>query len=137
MVANRILPVPTATSAPFWEGLRAHEIHIQQCADCGHWVFYPRSNCSACLSDRLECRVVSGAGAVYTFSIARVPTLVEFKAETPQLLVVVELDEGIRVNSVLVDVAPEDIRVGMRVRPVFVDVPDSEATLLHFAPAEA
>ncbi len=49
------LPVPTATSQPFWEALTRHEVHIQQCAACRAWVYYPRAFCPRCLSPELEC----------------------------------------------------------------------------------
>jgi uncharacterized OB-fold protein len=134
-MAAKPLPVPTATSAPFWEGLRLHEVRLQHCVDCDGWVFYPRSNCSHCLSQDLIWQVVSGRGKLYTFTIARVPTLAEFKADMPQLLAVVELKEGVRINTVLEGIAPEDIRVGMPVVPQFVDIEGEPVTLLHFTPA--
>ena len=71
---------------------------------------------------------------VYTFSISRVPTLAEFADEVPQLLAVIELAEGVRINSLLVGVEPETVWVGMSVRPVFVDIADQEVTLLRFTP---
>ena len=54
----------------------------------------------------------------------------------PQLLAVVEWDVGPRVSTELVDVEPEDIRIGMRVTPVFCDVPDAGITLLRYRPAD-
>jgi uncharacterized OB-fold protein len=132
---DRLLPQATATSAPFWDGLRREEIRVQQCADCGNFVFYPRSNCSHCLSDRLEWRRVSGRGTVHSFSISRVPTLIEFRDRVPQLLAVIELTEGVRINSVLVGTPPEDIAIGMSVEPVFAHGAEGEPTLLHFTPA--
>jgi len=52
----------------------------------------------------------------------------------PQHLAVVELEEGVRVTSTLVNVADEDICIGMPLKPVFDRVSD-EATLLRFEPA--
>jgi uncharacterized OB-fold protein len=110
-------------------------VQIQQCDSCGSWVFYPRALCPRCLSSDLAWTRVSGEGEVYTFTRTRVPTLPEFAAEMPQLLAVIQLAEGVRMNSVLVDVDPDAIKVGMKVRPVFVDVEGADRTLLHFAPA--
>ncbi|MEQ8485132.1 MAG: Zn-ribbon domain-containing OB-fold protein [Pseudomonadales bacterium] len=129
------MPHPTPVSRPFWDGLMAGRVMIQRCGDCDAWVFYPRSRCHHCLSDRLDWRQVSGAGTLYTFTIARQPTAPFFADEVPQRLAVVELDEGVRLTSTLVDVADEDVRVGMRLRPVFDRVAD-EVTLLRFAPAD-
>ena len=69
------------------------------------------------------------------------PGLISLHAETTlgdgaiQLLAVVEWDVGPRVSTELVDVKPGDIRIGMRVAPVFCDVPGAGITLLRYRPA--
>lgn len=129
------LPVPTPTSQPFWDGLRKHEVHIQRCTACGNYIFYPRSNCPFCLSPELEWKQVSGNGTLYTFTIARRPTAPPFADEVPQKLAVVELDEGPRLTSTLVNLPEDQIKIGMRLKPVFDDLPDAEITLLRYEPA--
>ena len=106
---------------------------LQQCADCGSWVFYPRSHCSHCLSPNLTWKTVSGEGEVYSFTIARSPTAPQFAGEEPQYIAVIELNEGIRLNSVLTEVNEADIKVGMKVVPAFHR--EGDATLLYFKPA--
>lgn len=128
---NKPLPQPTPISAPFWEGLKAHRVCLQQCEDCGHWIFFPRAHCSSCASPNLAWREVSGEGTVYTYTITRVPTLPEFTDEMPQKLAVVQLDEGPHINTTLVGVDEDGIKVGMRVRPVFDERP-GEVTLLRY-----
>jgi len=130
---NKPLPQPTDASRPFWEGLKAHRVQIQQCGDCAHWLFFPREHCPACASHRLAWREISGQGTLYTFTVARVPTLPEFTDELPQLLAVVQLDEGPHLNTTLVGVAPEAVKIGQRVTPVFDDRPGS-TTLLRYTP---
>ncbi len=132
---NKPLPQPTPISAPFWDGLKAHEVRIQQC-DHGHWLFFPRTHCPTCGSRQLSWKVVSGEGTLYTFTVARVPTLPEFSDEMPQLLAVVELEQGVHINTTMVGVQPEDLRVGQRVRPVFDERPGS-VTLLRYTPVES
>lgn len=131
---NKPLPRPTAASQPFWDGLRRHQVRLQQCEDCGQWIFYPRLHCPQCASRRLAWRDVSGEGTLYTFTVARVATLPEFSDELPQLLAVVALDEGPHLNTTLVGVEPDELRVGLRLRPVFDDRPVS-FTLLRYTPA--
>jgi uncharacterized OB-fold protein len=128
------LPIPTPTTAPFWEGLNAGIVRIQRCTSCNAWVFYPRHRCPHCLSDALSWQDVSGRGTLYTFTIARQPTSPHFAGEVPQLLAVVELDEGVRLTTTLVDIAPEAIEVGMKVKPYFDRVAD-DVTLLRYRPA--
>jgi uncharacterized OB-fold protein len=77
---------------------------------------------------------VSGAGVVYSFSIARQATAPPFADEVPQIITIVELPEGVRLSTTLVDVDPDDVRVGMEVVPVFEHGID-EVTLLRYRPA--
>ncbi|MBI2761684.1 MAG: Zn-ribbon domain-containing OB-fold protein [Chloroflexi bacterium] len=133
--ATKPMPVPTPTSQPYWDGLRAHELRMQRCRACRKIVFYPRSNCSFCLSSDLAWEKVSGDGTVYTFTIARRATAPQFEDEVPQKIAVVELDVGPRITTTLVNVAPEAVKIGMRVKPVFDDVSGADVTLLRYAPA--
>ncbi len=129
------LPVPTPTSKPFWDGLKERKIRMQRCAGCQKLVFYPRSNCPSCLGDDLSWTDVPGAGTLYTFTIARRPTAPQFQDETPQKIAIVELDAGPRLTTTLVNVEESEIKVGMRLRPVFEDVAGTDLTLLRFEPA--
>jgi uncharacterized OB-fold protein len=85
------------------------------------------------LSDLLIWREVSGQGVLYTYTLARQPTAPHFADETPQQLAVVELDEGVRMTSTLVNVEPSDIFIGMRLQPYFDQVTD-DVTLLRYQP---
>jgi hypothetical protein len=132
-------PEPTPVSQPFWDALREERVELQHCDDCGRWVYYPRSRCPACLSDRLTWTPVAGNGTVYTFTVAEQPTAPPFADEVPQLLAIVELAEGVRMSTTLVDVDRGAIRIGMPVAPVFDhgDATDDHGgiTLLRFRSA--
>jgi uncharacterized OB-fold protein len=130
------LPQATPTTQPFWEGLRKGVVRLQRCRDCQRWVFYPRSNCPGCLSPELDWQDVSGEGHLHTFTITRAPTAAFFADEVPQKLAVIELLEGVRLTSTLVDVAEEAIEIGMRVVPVFEPTDGGEGVLLRYRPAD-
>jgi hypothetical protein len=130
------LPLATPTSRPFWDGLRRGEVRLQRCRACETWIFYPRSNCPACLSRDLEWRTVAGTGFVHTYTIARTPTAAFFADEVPQKLAIIELDEGVRLNSTLVDVSEDEIEIGMRVKPVFEPTKGGESVLLRYTSAD-
>jgi uncharacterized OB-fold protein len=130
---QRPQPRPTPTSEPFWTGLAAQQVRLQQCDDCAGWVYYPRSHCPHCLSPNLTWQDISGEGTLYSFTVAQQPTAPQFVGEEPQLIGVVELKEGVRLNTVMVNVSPEDLKVGMRVKPVFFQLADT--TLLYFEPS--
>jgi acyl dehydratase/uncharacterized OB-fold protein len=132
---NKPLPRPTPLSQPFWDGLKVHELRIQRCEPSGHAVFFPRSHCPHCGSRQLRWEAASGRATLYTYTVARVPTLPEFTDEMPQLLAVVALDEGPHLNTTIVGVHPADLRVGMRLRAVFDDRPGA-VTLLRFTSEE-
>lgn len=131
----RPLPTPIDRTQPFWDGLRERKVRIQYSPSSDTWVFYPRSHAPLTLADDLEWRDISGEGTLYTYTIARRPTAPDFAGEEPQIIAVVELDEGPRLTSTLVNVEEDAISVGMRVRPVFEDVPETETTLLRYEPA--
>ena len=129
---DKPLPVPTPVSQPYWDALREHKVRIQYSPSADRWVFYPRILAPGTLADDLEWREISGMGTLYTFTVARYPTAPPWADDVPQLLAVIELDEGPRLTSELVNSTPENIEVGARVRPVFCDVPDASITLLRY-----
>jgi len=132
---DKPLPVPTPVSRPYWDALREHKVRIQYSLSSNRWVFYPRLLAPGTLADDLEWREISGMGTLYTFTVARYPTAPPWASDVPQLLAVVELDEGPRLTSELVNVAHENIEIGARVRPVFCDIPGADVTLLKYEPA--
>jgi uncharacterized OB-fold protein len=131
------IPVPTPESRPFWEAARRHELLLQRCRPCGQWLFYPRAACPHCLSAELEWQRVSGRGTVHTFTVAHRGQK-GFPLGSPYVIAMIELDEGVRLMSNLVGVAPDpaQIRIGMPVEVVFEDV-SPEIALPRFRPRGA
>jgi uncharacterized protein len=127
-------PQPTPVSQPFWDALRQNRVDLQRCDECGAWVHYPRSRCVRCLSPRLSWHTVEGDGTVYSLSIARQATAPQFADEVPQIIAIVELPEGVRLTTTLVEVDPADVHIGLAVSPVF-DHGDDGLTLLRYRPA--
>ncbi len=132
MSNNKPMPIPTEISAPFWEGLKAERLLIQQCDDCNHWVFYPRRHCPACFAHALTWREVSGAATLYSYTVTRIATLPDFADEMPQLLAVIELEQGVRINSNLVGLDEIEVKIGMPLQPVFAEVDAKGTRLLRF-----
>lgn len=132
---TRPLPVPTPTSAPFWDGLRRHEVWVQFSPSLDAYVFYPRVLAPGTLADDLQWRRISGAGTLISFAVAQRPVAPQFADAVPHLLGVVQWDEGPRLATELVGVDAAALRVGMAVSPVFADHPDADITLLHYTAA--
>jgi uncharacterized protein len=126
------LPKPSPTSRPFWEAARRHELRLQHCGACNHYVYYPRDRCPYCMADKLEWRDASGRGKVHSYTVVRRASTRSF-ADGPYVLAIVELDEGPRLTTNVV-AAPENVKVGMPVTVYFDDV-TPEHTLVKFKPA--
>jgi len=116
------LPQVTPEMKPFWDAARRHELVVQRCTGCGTHRFPARDICSRCLSRDAAWIPVSGRGSVFSWAIMHQVYHPGFAAEVPYAVVVIELDEGARLVSNLVDCAPADIRAGMPVEVVFDDV---------------
>jgi uncharacterized OB-fold protein len=129
------LPEATPVSRPFWQALTEHRILVQYSPSLGRYVFYPRTLAPGTLADALEWREIDGAGSLYTFTVTERPTGPPWADAVPQLLAVVQWDIGPRISTELVDATPVDVRIGMRVAPVYCDVPGTGVTLLRYRPA--
>lgn len=129
------VPRPTAISKPFWDGLRDQRIVVPRCDNCACWVFYPRRHCPYCCSQRLTWTAISGQATLCSYTLARVPTLAGLAQTAPQNLAIVTLAEGFNMNSALVGLEPEAMRIGMELRPVFDVIDQTGATRLLFTAA--
>jgi uncharacterized OB-fold protein len=115
-VSDRFEPPVTEVSMPFWDATREKRIKLQRCSDCGAWVWYPRSACTACLGKDLRWTEVSGDGSVYAVSVHHRPGVAEMKERVPYAVALVELREGVRMLTNIVGCDPESVRTGQRVR---------------------
>jgi uncharacterized OB-fold protein len=132
-VIEKPLPRPTEDSAPYWEAARRGELRMQQCCDCGHVRFPPALVCGRCLSEHAEWVKLSGRGKVYSWIVVHQSQYPAFNADTPYNVTIVELDEGPRLHTNLVDCANDQIFIDMPVEVVFAKVND-EVTLPKFRP---
>ena len=92
---------------PFWDALAQHRIVIQYSPSSQAYVFYPRVRAPRTLADDLEWREISGMGTLYSFTVARRPVSPHFADAVPQLLAIVEWDEGPRFSTEMVNVEPD------------------------------
>ena len=118
---DRPLPEPNSETAFFWEAAQKGELHILRCNACGTYVHLPRPACRNCQSTDLAPARVSGRGVVHSFTVTHFP-LPGF--EPPFAVALIELEEGVRLASNVVDVPPEEMAVGIPVEVTFVKVAD-------------
>jgi uncharacterized OB-fold protein len=128
------LPHLDEENRPFWEALQRHELYVQRCRDCGDLRFHPRAQCTQCLSPRTEWVKSSGRGKVYTFTATYQNQAPGWRESLPYIMSWVELDEGVKMLTNLIDCRPEDVKIGMPVEVVYEDV-TPQVTLAKFRPA--
>jgi uncharacterized OB-fold protein len=127
------LPRPSAESKPYWDAAREHRLVVQKCNACGEFWFPPSQRCAHCLSDHHAWTEVKGTGKVFSFVTYQRLYHKGWDGEVPYVVAVIELDEGPRMLSTVVGVAPEKVACDMAVKVVFDDV-TADATLPKFTP---
>ena len=132
MIARELpLPQPTRDNVEFYEAARRGELRFQKCSGCGRFRHYPRPVCPDCFSRAFAWERSTGRGEVYTWTIARGPTLPAFESKLPYNVVDVLMDEGVHFVSEILDCPPEEIRAGMPVVATFVPA-SNDVTLVKF-----
>jgi len=134
-MSARPIPPMTELSRPYWDAARKGELVVQQCIACDHRPFPPRAHCPECGSSELVWRSVSGRATVYSFTVAQRPPHPVFAEQCPLVVAVVELEEGPRMISNIVDCNPDQLGVGMAVQVTFEPIDDSDVVLPVFSPA--
>jgi uncharacterized OB-fold protein len=131
------LPQPDPITKPYWDSLKSHAMRLQRCGSCGRFVFFPRALCPFCFSDALTWTPVSGRGVVHAFTVPHRHPSPAFQPDLPYVVALVELEEGPRLMTNLIDVPPDpaQIAVGMPVEVVYDDV-TPEVTLPKFRPLQ-
>ncbi len=116
---------PTAT---YFRHLAEGRFMIQRSPSTGEWVFYPRMIAPRTGATDLEWTAPSGLGTVYATTVKRVkPPAADVN------IAIVELDEGPRMMTHVQGIAPDAVRIGMRVRATIVEGPD-DGRILVFQP---
>ncbi len=98
--------------AVFRAHLKDGRFMIQKCGHCGAFVFYPRVLCTGCGASDLAWQAADGGGTVYS------TTVVRRKADRggDYNVAIVELKEGPRLMSRVIDMPPTEVAIGMPVR---------------------
>jgi uncharacterized OB-fold protein len=130
------LPTPDNESQPFWDATREHRLVIKRCAACGRAHFYPRPFCPHCWSEQVHWEDASGRATLYTYSVVHVNDLPPFNERVPYVAAIVDLEEGPRAMTNVVECDVADLRVGMSLEATFQPISD-EVTIPVFRPAGA
>lgn len=128
------VPVRTEENAPYWDSAKAHALKMQRCRAC-ELMRYPCARfCPRCLSEAAEWQELSGHGTLYSFIVVHQRYDPSFAEDLPYNVAIIELEEGPRLVSNVVDCANAELRIGMPVQLTYDDVTE-EFTLPKFRPA--
>ena len=129
------LPIPVADEAsePFFAGAKEHKLMLQRCTQCGRHRLPGRERCADCWSTESEWAQASGRGKLYTFGVMHQQYHPAFAEVTPYNYAIVELEEGPRLVTNIVDCPSDELRTDMPVEAVF-DAVSEETTLARFRP---
>jgi uncharacterized OB-fold protein len=100
---------------PFWDATREQRFLLPRCSECDAAIWYPRATCPQCLGDAIEWRIDGGDGTVYAASVHSKPGPGREAEDGPYVVVLVDLDAGVRMMSNVVGCPPDDVHAGMRV----------------------
>lgn len=128
------VPMPNVNedTIDYWKLLKdTKQLHVQKCRNCGTYSHPPRPVCHNCRKFELEWVPVTGNGVIYSYVVYHRSVHPVF--EVPYDVVLVELEEGVRIISNMVNCKPDDIYIGMPVELVVEDI-DENLALPKFKP---
>jgi hypothetical protein len=127
----RPLPQLEGFAKDFYEHCKRRELHFQRCGGCGAWRHVPREMCSECGSWSWEWARSSGRGRVFSWTVVARALHPAFQDACPYAPAVIEMEEGVRILSQVVDCAPDALEIDMPVEVVFTDETE-DVTLPRF-----
>ena len=128
------LPTPEPETQPFWDAARDGKLLIKRCGACTKPHFYPRPFCPFCWSADVEWEEASGGATLYTWSVVHRNDLPPFPERVPYVAAVVDLDEGPRMMTNVVECDHDALKIGMPLQVTFERRTD-DVTVPVFRPA--
>jgi len=125
---------PTPETQHFWDGTKAGELRLQRCDACSHVYFPPRPFCPSCASRKVS--VFKASGKAKTLQLRHQPSACGAGFTPPYAIAVVELDEGVRMMSNIVDCPQTRKRSNSTCGSRCVRKLDDNITLPQFRPAK-
>ena len=122
MAATRIKPPMGPDNAWWWDMAAEGKLGIQRCTSCGALRHPPRPMCGECGSMEWQAIESSGRGTIASFTVLTHPQFPGYNY--PLIIILVDLEEGTRLTSELVDCAPEAVDFGLAVEMVIHEDPD-------------
>ena len=122
MMATPLRPSMSPDTEFFWNGLRERRLLIQRCSSCGILRHPPRPMCPHCLSIEWDTIESTGRGTVHSFVMPQHPQFPFM--DYPYIVALIDLAEGVRLVSNLIDIEPENAWIDMPVEVSFTEFDD-------------
>jgi uncharacterized OB-fold protein len=119
MVEQPWIPEPTEDTRPFFDGAREGKLRLQVCDDCGTWMFPLATICCECGGMHLSWRDASGHGTLYAHARLQRAYHPRHKDRLPLVLAQVDIAEGLRLMTNLIDADPAEVITGAAVELAF------------------
>ena len=103
----------------FWDHCSQRKLCFQRCNDCQRWRHPPRHMCASCGSLEWGWLESSGRGRIFSWSLTHRAPHPSLAGSVPYASVIVELEEGVRLVSVVRDLEPGALRLDLPVRVAF------------------
>ncbi|MFK4252487.1 Zn-ribbon domain-containing OB-fold protein [Streptomyces angustmyceticus] len=109
------LPEVDAFTRPYWDAAAEGRLLVRRCRaeGCGVAHHYPREFCPRCWSEDVGWEQAGGRAALYTWSVVHRNDLPPFGGRVPYIAAVVDLAEGPRMMTEIVDCPESELRIGM------------------------
>jgi uncharacterized OB-fold protein len=133
LVYNKPLPIPNQDTKPFWDACAHHELIFQKCIDCNYTRWPPSYICSACHSFNYRWIKSKGRGKIYAFVVYHKAFHPSFEEDLPYITAVVELEEGPRILTNIIECDLSEIECETQVELVW-DRVTGEFSLPKFKP---
>jgi uncharacterized OB-fold protein len=139
MIGEQVLPAPAPFVNPevkqFWDATADGRLLLPRCQDCQAVIWFPRPFCPECASTNIDWFQASGRGTVYSYTVNRrgQADMPDYRNAGVYVLAYVELEEGPRVMTNIVDCDPDSVQIGQQVEVVFHDTGQGTA-LPRFRP---
>lgn len=133
-VLGRPAPRITPQTAAYWKAASEGRLLLGTCGDCGKLCHPPQSVCPFCWSSNVGTRAAGGMGKVNAFTIVHQTAVPAFRDRIPYVVAYVELEEGLFVNSNIINCDPHAVKIGMPLKATFERLNDDAGATL-FEPA--
>lgn len=121
---SRMMMGTSPHAEPFWKATEDKKLVLQYSPESERYYHYPREPIVVSpKTGAVEWREAKGLGEIYAFSVMRKPGNPSMGARVPYVVAIIQLEEGVRMMTNVVNCPLENIKVGMKVKLAWEELP--------------